>query len=316
MLDFLSRLPLARHMIDRDDAARGGPDLWRDLFGDPATRFLCLHRGHTHCHGTDRGPAIVLRSAAELPWRLDEDRAVYLGRTMSERRSGDAAGTRVVSYALSDEERAQLGDNGETWVGLRDVGLELDDVDGALLTEAVAMEHWHASHRHAPDTGEPTRSTRAGWVRRADGEGRREIFPRTDAAIIAAIVDQHDRLLLGANARWTPRRYSLLAGFVEPGESFESAVVREVWEESGARVVKPRYLGSQPWPFPASIMVGFMGELDPDQDPQTIAPDRDEIADVRWFTRDDVRRDSSLLPPRISIARAIIEEWYGGDIDD
>lgn len=316
MLEFLSRLPLARFSIDRDDAARGSDRLWQDLFGDATTRVLYLHDGRTPCIRSGSGLVLALGRAHRPRVPLDEDRTVYLGRTLEPRRGGDPAGTRVVSYALTDAERATLDDTGHEWVALRDAALELDDVDAGLFTQAVAIDHWHASHRHAPETGEPTRPSRAGWVRRSTGGDGREMFPRTDAAVIAAITDDRDRLLLGANARWTPRRYSLLAGFVEPGESFEAAVAREVWEESGARVVRPRYLGSQPWPFPASIMVGFMGELDPDQDPDSIRPDRDEIADVRWFTRDDVRRDRHLLPPRISIARAIIEEWYGGTIDD
>lgn len=315
MLDFSARLPLSRHATDRDDASRSGPTVWREVLGDPATRILLLHRSTAQIRRAPGGVALALRAVTQVPWPLDEDRAVYLGRTLGPRRGGDPAGTRIVSYSLTDDERGSLAPD-DAWVGLRDVGVDLDDVDAGLFTQALAMDHWHASHRHAPDTGDPTRAERAGWVRRAQSEGGREVFPRTDPAIIAGIVDNSERLLLGANVAWTPRRYSLLAGFVEPGESFEAAVVREVREESGARVVRPRYLGSQPWPFPASIMVGFMGELDPDQDPDSIRPDQSEIADVRWFTRDEVARNTHLLPPRISIARAIIEEWYGGPVGE
>ncbi|GGA59748.1 NTP pyrophosphohydrolase [Pseudoclavibacter endophyticus] len=316
MLDFPSRLPLATQAIDRDDVSRGDAALWRGIFTDPAARVLLLHRGQSPSRRTERGPILALRRMTEAPWRLEEHRAVYLGRTEIESRSGMPPGTRVVSYSITDAERNALDDVDETWVDLRVVGVDLDDVDAGLFTAAAAMQNWHESMLHAPDSGRPTRPTRAGWVRLDEHEGGREHFPRTDAAVIAAVIDQNERLLLGANARWTPRRYSLLAGFVEPGESFEAAVVREVREESGARVVRPRYLGSQPWPFPASIMVGFMGELDPEQDPESIRPDKTEIADVRWFTRDEVRDNRHLLPPHISIARAIIEEWYGGALDD
>ncbi|HXR44149.1 MAG TPA: NAD(+) diphosphatase, partial [Pseudolysinimonas sp.] len=149
--------------------------------------------------------------------------------------------------------------------------------------------------------------------------GGREVFPRTDAAIIVGITDADDRLLLGSNAMWAANRFSVLAGFVEPGESLEAAVVREVFEESGLRVTDPVYLGSQPWPFPASLMVGFRARL-ADGEPADTHPDGEEILALRWFTREEMAAaiaDGSIgLPGRASIARAIIEDWYGGEIDD
>jgi NAD+ diphosphatase len=151
---------------------------------------------------------------------------------------------------------------------------------------------------------------------RRDPVSNTEVFPRTDAAIIVGVVDADDRILLGSNALWEKNRFSLLAGFVEPGESFEAAVIREVFEESGIRVTDPVYLGSQPWPFPASIMVGFRAIVDPALT-STLTPDGAEILDVRWFTRDEIRDGVDvILPGTTSIARAIIEEWYGGPIDD
>jgi NAD+ diphosphatase len=144
-----------------------------------------------------------------------------------------------------------------------------------------------------------------------------ELFPRTDAAIIVGVTDRDDRILLGSNAAWDTGRYSLLAGFVEPGESLEDAVRREVHEESGVHVEEPEYLGSQPWPFPASLMLGFRARA-LDGDPTTIRPDGVEIMDLRWFSRDDIRAEAGTtlhLPGRTSIARAILEEWFGGPID-
>jgi NAD+ diphosphatase len=130
------------------------------------------------------------------------------------------------------------------------------------------------------------------------------------------VIDDRERILLGSNAMWEVNRWSILAGFVEPGESFEEAVVREVAEESGVRVAAPRYLGSQPWPFPASVMIGFearavdAGEVVP-------RPDGDEIVDLRWFSRDELwaERDDVRLPMPASIAHAIIADWYGGPLD-
>ena len=155
-----------------------------------------------------------------------------------------------------------------------------------------------------------------GWVRRDPTDGR-DLFPRTDAAIIVGVTDDDDRILLGSNAMWSTNRYSLLAGFVEPGESLESAVAREVFEESGIRVVDPVYLGSQPWPFPASLMLGFRARVDGTRT-STLTPDGEEILDLRWFSRDELTAalDEIALPGGTSIARAILEDWYGGPIAD
>lgn len=152
---------------------------------------------------------------------------------------------------------------------------------------------------------------------RLDPQSNTEVFPRTDAAIIVGIVDADDRILLGSNAMWESNRYSLLAGFVEPGESLEAAVIREVFEESGIRVTDPVYLGSQPWPFPASLMLGFTARVDPSVS-STLTPDGAEILDLRWFSRDELRaaRGEVKLPGGTSIAHAIIEEWFGEPITD
>ncbi|MEO8262746.1 MAG: NAD(+) diphosphatase, partial [Pseudolysinimonas sp.] len=141
---------------------------------------------------------------------------------------------------------------------------------------------------------------------------------RTDAAVIVGITDADDRMLLGSNALWEANRFSLLAGFVEPGESLEAAVIREVFEESGLIVADPVYLGSQPWPFPASLMVGFRAHV-PVEHPTVGTPDGNEIIALRWFTRDEIAAAASgeiMLPGPTSIARAIIEDWFGDEIDD
>ena len=193
----------------------------------------------------------------------------------------------------------------------------MSDRDTGLFTEALGIANWHASHTNCPRCGTPTVVEKGGWVRRCF-EDETEIFPRTDPAVIVSVLDRDDRLLLGSNAMWENTRFSLLAGFVEPGESFEGAVQREIFEEAGVRVVEPEYLGSQPWPFPASVMVGFTARLADDQDPSELTPDGDEILDLRWFTRDEVwsNRELVILPGRTSIARAIIEDWYGGPLDE
>ncbi|KAB1655104.1 NAD(+) diphosphatase [Pseudoclavibacter chungangensis] len=325
MSDFMSRLPLARHHTDRDSEHRADPGLLDSLRGDPGTRVLLLRAGDALLRrGADGNPELDLRtvdSLADIEAVVDafEDRdggrLVYLGRTTRERSggTGEPSGTRVVSIDLDEGAAHRVEPDPGRWASLREVANVLDEVDCGLYTEALAMANWHRVNGFSPRSGHRSRAQLAGWVRGGTEEGDL-VFPRTDAAVIAAVVDADDRILLGANAQWTPKRFSLLAGFVEPGESFESAVAREVWEESRARIVEPRYLGSQPWPFPASIMVGFTCRLHPDQDPESVRPDDDEIIDLRWFTREEIVDYLGTLPGTVSIARAILEDWYGGPI--
>ena len=155
----------------------------------------------------------------------------------------------------------------------------------------------------------------SGWVKACPNDAS-EHFPRTDPAIIVAITDKDDRLLLGANAQWGGKRFSTLAGFVEPGESLESAVIREVAEESGVAVANPRYMGSQPWPFPCSLMLGFTATALGTE----LRPDGVEIIDLRWFTREElaaqIRSGEIGVPVGVSIASALIEDWYGGALPE
>ena len=301
---FFDRLPLSRYDIDRDYLTRERPDLFTELFADPTTRVLPLLSGSALLR-TPTSLALVPPAAIE-----NYDLLVYLGRTTSATDT-EPIGTPVVAAVLSDAGHLAESD----WGNLRQLGALLSDRDAGLFTEALGIINWHDSHRFSPRTGEPTVSAKGGWVR-VDPSGK-EIFPRTDAAIIVGITDVDDRLLLGSNAMWESNRYSLLAGFVEPGESLETAVMREVFEESGLRVVDPVYLGSQPWPFPASLMLGFTAKLDASSD-GIGAPDGNEILDVRWFSRAELQAavGEILLPGPTSIARAIIEEWFGGPIHD
>jgi len=241
---------------------------------------------------------------------------VYLGRTTVDA-PGEPAGTPVVATVLTEAAALELEPDEERWSALRPIAERLSRRDAGLFTEALAIANWHASHAYSPRNGDPTIVEQGGWVRRSPTDGS-QVFPRTDPAIIVCVLDADDRLLLGSNAMWGADRFSLLAGFVEPGESLEAAVVREIFEESGMRVVDPVYLGSQPWPFPASLMVGFTARLAPDQEPAALLPDGEEIVDLRWFTRDQLRDslESVLLPGRSSIARAMIEDWYGGELEN
>ena len=185
----------------------------------------------------------------QLAW--DEQPALPAGAVYL----GEADG---VPYAAVRGERALTvsGRSVDAWAGLRELGADLGDLDAGLLVQAIGILEWHERHRFSPLTGAPTTVERAGWVQRDPTTGT-EFFPRTDPAVIMLVHDGGDRLVLGRQAVWPPGRFSILAGFVEPGESAEAAVVREVAEEVGLRVTDVRYVGSQPWPFPQSLMLGL-----------------------------------------------------------
>jgi len=316
---FGSRLPLARASIDRDHLSRTlGLDA---LLADPRARVLVLH---------DRkallaGPAqIALLEPSQAP---AFELGLYLGRSVGEEPDlplGAPIVALIVDEAAAAEldaaalESAEPESDAAMWGDLRLLGSELSVRDAGLFTEALALANWHASYTFSPRTGHASIPDAAGWTRR-DTVTEAELFPRTDAAIIVGITDDDDRLLLGSNALWESNRFSLLAGFVEPGESLEAAVIREVFEESGVRVVDPVYKGSQPWPFPASLMVGFCARVAPGT--STVGrPDGDEILELRWFSRDELAAANAAgeirLPGTTSIARAIIDDWYGGELPD
>jgi NAD+ diphosphatase len=187
---------------------------------------------------------------------------------------------------------------------LRAVGALLDDRDAGLLTHAVALANWHATHTHCPRCGAPTESVLGGSVRRCTVDGS-EHFPRTDPAVIMLVHDGADRCVLGRQPSWPPGRFSTLAGFVEPGEAAELAVVREVQEEVGLAVTDVEFRASQPWPFPSSLMLGFWARATED----AITIDGAELAEARWLSRAELRREEVLLPPPVSIAWRLITDW-------
>lgn len=196
-------------------------------------------------------------------------------------------------------------------IDLRSAAASWPAVQATAFAQARAVMHWRSRHRHCSVCGVALVYERAGWLGRCPGCAA-EHYPRTDPAIIVAVSDG-ERLLLGRQASWPARRYSTLAGFVEPGETLEQTLVREVWEESAVRVRRSRYLASQPWPFPSSLMLGFIAEAEPDE-PRA----NEELEDARWFThaevgaalRGETAEAGLLLSPRLSISRWLIERWY------
>jgi NAD+ diphosphatase len=195
--------------------------------------------------------------------------------------------------------------------GLREAASELPAAEAALAAYAASLLSWHRRHRFCADCGAPTEVADAGHERRCPACGAHH-FPRTDPVVIVRVVDRSDRLLLGRQARWPPGRFSVLAGFVEPGETLEEAVRREIQEESGVAVGDTSYVASQPWPFPSSLMIGFHAEADGGEP----RPGDGELEEVRWFTRAEVEaaaagRSDVFLSPPYSISRRLIDGWLG-----
>jgi NAD+ diphosphatase len=285
---------LSRAAHDRGHRARSLPD---PAQGRPVHVLTVDEHRTVPVAESHTGPRLVWDEQPALPLG-----AVYLGEA-------DGA-----VYAAVRGERS-ITVNGrpvDLWTGLREVGADLADLDAGLLAQAVGILEWHERNRFSPLTGAATTIERAGWSQRDPSSGA-ELFPRTDPAVIMLVHDGADRCVLGRQAVWPPGRFSILAGFVEPGESAEAAVAREVAEEVGLRVTDIRYAGSQPWPFPQSLMLGFTARLDGDP---TLRLDDEEIEEARWFTRDQLRSGTGVqaLPPPVSIARHIIDRWVLGEL--
>jgi len=251
---------------------------------------------------------VVLSTTADLGDTPPTD-AVFLGRIDGDRH---VWAIRAPLAGPDDGTEAQILD-------LRRAGTVFDDVSAQLVSSATALLNWHDSARFSAIDGSPTKPIKGGWSRANIVSGHEE-FPRIDPAVICLVHDGGDKVVLARQTVWPERMFSLLAGFVEAGESFETCVSREIAEEVGLAVSDVRYLGSQPWPFPRSLMVGFHAIADPDQ---PFAFNDGEIAEAHWFTRDEVRAalqigdwgsaeasaSKLLLPGSISIAREIIESW-------
>jgi len=296
----LESLALSRGTVDRLTDKRTD-QAWLDAaWADPDTRVLVVSDGRAVVRLSGDEAALVFVPPAEAAEGTrfllgqDADGVVYFG----------------VSAALPDPPP------GARVLSLREVGTLLSDRDAGLLTHAVALANWHDTHTHCPVDGTATVVDPGGHSTRCPVDGT-EHFPRTDPAVIMLVTDPDDRCLLARNATWPGRRVSILAGFVDPGESAEQAVIREVAEETQIKVTNVRYVGSQPWPLPRSLMLGFRADAPAGQ---AIVVDAAEIAEAYWFSRDEllaaIEGRQIALPPPVSIARHIIEQWYGGPLPD
>lgn len=298
---------MAQAVLNRDGDARDNSELFDQLWLEAQTRIIVLHRGKTLIRDGHL-KLLTTEQATAGKYR------VYLGRTTLS--LGDQPeGTAVVLSVLSDNAAKAIEPDEGNWHDLRKSGSGLHPRDAALFTQAVAIHNWHETHQHCPNCGAITVMQQGGWSRLCVSEDR-QLFPRTDAAVIVTVTDDQDRILLGTQGSWEQNRWSILAGFVEAAESLEAAVIREMQEESGLLVTNPVYLGSQAWPYPYSLMLGFTAQVDPSNSPDSIRPDGIEIAKLRWFTREELKAEAKniLLPSRVSIARSLIEHWLGEEV--
>ncbi len=265
----------------------------------PTTRCFVVSGGQVLIEDTGDGRAeLVTMPSFDAP--LTEAHRYFLGI--------DGDGVRY--FALQKDALPGRMDDAARPAGLREAGMLLSERDAQLMVHAVALENWQRMHRFCSRCGERTVIAAAGHIRRCPACGG-EHYPRTDPAVIMLVTDPGDRALLGRQVHWPKGRFSTLAGFVEPGESIEQAVVREAGEEAGVTIGRVEYVASQPWPFPSSLMLGFVAHATSTE----IRVDGEEIEEARWFSREELRAafaSGEVLPPSgISIAARLIEMWYG-----
>jgi NAD+ diphosphatase len=300
----LARIQYAGARLDRAALLRDDEARLADALADPGSRLIPVWRNRNLVVRDADGAFAAGRAAGD--WVPEADEVVFLGRQ-------DKSAVFAADFSTLDERRAAALGTGD-FVDLRRVGPVLSAADAEVLAYARGMLYWHRHHRHCGRCGAGTESRRGGHLRVcSDADCARSVFPRTDPAMIVLVLHpQRPLCLLGRARRFPERVYSTLAGFVEPGESLEATVRREVFEESGVTVGEVRYLGSQPWPFPSSLMVGFHAEAETTD----IRRHDGELVDARWFTPEELRAAGEwgseaelCLPRRDSIARALIEAW-------
>jgi len=287
--------------VDRRSDQRLSTDWLAEARADPGTRYLLMHGTQALMQATPEGAPAEVRFVDGRDPRVQAAQARHLVLL------GWFRGARcllVEILAAPDD----VAGPGETFAELRPFASRLPALEAGLLAYARALAIWRANHRHCGRCGTPAVPERAGHVLACPACGHQS-FPRIDPAIIVLVTDGA-RALLGRQPGWPPGRYSTIAGFVEPGEALEDAVEREVREETGIGISGCRYHSSQPWPFPSSLMLGFVAEAPGGTTPRA---EDGELEDVRWVTREAVRAGEILLPPAESISRRLIEDWLHAD---
>ena len=299
----LDDLLLSRAGVDRA-AHRRADETWQERrLADSTTRLLWVAGGAAGVLESESGVELVFSSPAQLPSSTELS---FLGVDEFDR-----------AYFSAHVENQSDAPVQADWKSLREVGRSLSDIDAGLLVTAVALGNWRAATRCCAKCGGEVVSQHGGWSLRCITD-EVDHFPRTEPAVIVLVRDQDDQALLGRHVNWPPGLVSTFAGFVEAGESAEAAVRRELTEETGVVIADHldavQYLGSQPWPFPASLMLGYHAWAKE----TTIKVDETEIAEANWYSRDELRAACASgeikLPSSISISRRLIERWYGEEL--
>lgn len=326
-------LPLAQGDADYDTVSRQQPGLLDHLLAQDRTGVI-LVRGEKVAVPKGKGalagrtgasirlaalPAAYLRGPLAGSTDQFEPPCYYLGKADQQAWLALDLDLACAGGAVQDPLRdlAQAADQRFDWLGLREYAPHGRPRQVGLATCAVALSVWHGRQAFCPRCGRPVRPSQAGWVQICQGDAsgdRHTLFPRIEPAVIMTVVDGRDRLLLQHNRQWAPDFRSITAGFVEAGENLEHAVRREALEEVGLDLGEMRYLGSQPWPFPSSLMVAFKaGSRNTD-----IRVDGQETDDARWFTREEfgaaLASGRLRIPQAASVARHMIEQWYGSEL--
>jgi NAD+ diphosphatase len=287
--------------VERASHRRKDEARLRAALADPATLFVPVWQTRNSILRQENLLTAHIVAGAQTFLEIDADQCVLLG---------EFRGQLCFAVGLSGE-RPQIDDPAVEFADLRAIAGSLPAEEAGLLAYARAMIHWRETHRFCGRCGAPTVAADSGHVLRCSNEGcRSQQFPRIDPAVIVLITDG-ERALLGRQASWPPGRYSTIAGFVEPGESLEDAVAREVREETGVEVDTVEYHSSQPWPFPSSLMLGFTAHT---RSTEILRID-EELEDARWFTRAELAGGAAGLPITHSISFRLVEDWYNLDAD-
>ena len=285
--------------VDRSGELRKDNDWLDEALENPASRFVPVW-GDRCLIGGDPPRAVLLKHA-DVQRHVRDDNVIFLGLFRDEP---------AFAVAIEADDEPPFRSLGE-YQDLRFLGTVLPADEANLAAHARALVLWHETQLYCGRCGSQALPHAGGNSRVCvNANCGREIFPRVDPAVIV-LVSHADRCLLGRQANWPEGRYSTIAGFVEPGESLSDAVRREVFEETNVRVDSVRYHSSQPWPFPSSLMLGFVAEADPDH-VDDIALNDGELEDARWFTRDELQSGTPKLPFKISIARRLVDDWIAG----
>jgi NAD+ diphosphatase len=297
---------LAGPYIDRRAEAREQEGWWDEARGDPRTRYV-LARGTAQLVSGESQPTVVfLGGDHPLVRRATRESVLLLGWYRDTRCVLVEVDEADAGAAAGLDPAAAFGLPGARFEELRPLAPLLEQTEASLLAYARALSFWRVRHRFCGVCGSRNLPIRAGHVMHCTNPAcGTDVFPRIDPAIIVLVTDG-ERALLGRQASWPAGRYSTIAGFVEPGESLEDAVARETLEETGVVVLESHYHSSQPWPFPSSLMLGFMASAAPG----SLAAGSSELEDARWFTRAEVASGTPMLPPRTSISFRLIEHWF------